>query len=397
MQIISSQIKEFMGNSSFIRKMFETGIELKKQYGAENVYDFSLGNPDLPPPEDVGNALEQVSGQMGQPFALGYMNNAGYPEVRAAVAKKLTEEQEVEITADNVVLTCGAAGAINVFFRAILDPGDEVICPAPYFVEYGFYVSNFGGTLRPVKSKPLTFELDFEALELAFTPKTRAVLINSPNNPTGQIYSRLELEKLSLLMRKYSDLYGRPIYLVSDEPYRFLNYDNLPIPSVFELYPYSVIVSSYSKKLSLAGARIGYFAANPAIPAIAELMGAVIMTNRILGFVNAPAIAQRVLLHSIGNSVDISIYRERRDAMAQVLDNAGIKYSMPRGAFYFFPQSPIPDDKDFVQALLAQRVLAVPGSGFGYPGYFRLAFCTGLNVIKNSGEAFIRAVKSVRD
>lgn len=394
MQIISSQIKDFMGNSSFIRKMFETGIELKKRYGADNVYDFSLGNPDLPPPEDVGSALGLVSGKMSKPFALGYMNNAGYPEVRAAVAKSLSEEQGVKVEADNIVLTCGAAGAINVFFRAILDPGDEVICPAPYFVEYGFYVSNFGGTLRPVKSKPLTFELDFEALEQAFTPKTRAVLINSPNNPSGQIYSRSDLEKLSALLQKYSQIYGRPIYLVSDEPYRFLNYDNLPLPSVFDLYQFSVIVSSYSKKLSLAGARIGYFAANPAIPAIEELMSAVIMTNRILGFVNAPAIAQQVLLHTIGNAVDIAIYRDRRNAMAEVLDAAGIKYALPRGAFYFFPQSPIADDVAFVQVLLAERILAVPGSGFGYPGYFRLAFCTDIQVIRNSRDAFVRAVRS---
>jgi aspartate aminotransferase len=322
------------------------------------------------------------------------MNNAGYPEVRAAVAKSLSEEQGVKVEADNIVLTCGAAGAINVFFRAILDPGDEVICPAPYFVEYGFYVSNFGGTLRPVKSKPLTFELDFEALEQAFTPKTRAVLINSPNNPSGQIYSRSDLEKLSALLQKYSQIYGRPIYLVSDEPYRFLNYDNLPLPSVFDLYQFSVIVSSYSKKLSLAGARIGYFAANPAIPAIEELMSAVIMTNRILGFVNAPAIAQQVLLHTIGNAVDIAIYRDRRNAMAEVLDAAGIKYALPRGAFYFFPQSPIADDVAFVQALLAERILAVPGSGFGYPGYFRLAFCTDIQVIRNSRDAFVRAVRS---
>jgi aspartate aminotransferase len=394
MQIISSQIKDFMGNSSFIRKMFETGIELKKRYGADNVYDFSLGNPDLPPPEDVGSALGLVSGKMNKPFALGYMNNAGYPEVRAAVAKSLSEEQGVKVEADNIVLTCGAAGAINVFFRAILDPGDEVICPAPYFVEYGFYVSNFGGTLRPVKSKPLTFELDFEALEQAFTPKTRAVLINSPNNPSGQIYSRSDLEKLSALLQKYSQIYGRPIYLVSDEPYRFLNYDNLPLPSVFDLYQFSVIVSSYSKKLSLAGARIGYFAANPAIPAIEELMSAVIMTNRILGFVNAPAIAQQVLLHTIGNAVDIAIYRDRRNTMAEVLDAAGIVYALPRGAFYFFPQSPIADDVAFVQALLAERILAVPGSGFGYPGYFRLAFCTDIQVIRNSRDAFVRAVRS---
>ena len=392
MQLISDQIKGFLDKSSWIRKMFEAGIEMKKEFGADNVYDFSLGNPDLPPPEGVGHALFRMSTEMGKPFALGYMNNAGYPAVRKTVAKGLSEEQGMEIPPDNVIMTCGAAGAINVFFRAVLEPGDEVICPAPYFVEYGFYVGNFGGVLRPVKSKPLTFELDFDAIEKAFTPKTRAVLINSPNNPTGQIYSREDLEKLAAIMTRHSERTGRPVFLLSDEPYRFLNYDNVEIPSVFSIYKYSVIASSFSKKLSLAGARIGYLAVNSAIEDPKDLINGAIMTNRILGFVNAPALAQNILQHSIDCTVDIDIYRQRRDAMAAVLDNAGIKYSMPRGAFYFFPQSPVEDDSLFIKALVEEHVLAVPGVGFGYPGYFRLTFCVDIKTIVNSKDAFKRAV-----
>ncbi len=395
MQLISDQIKGFLEKSSWIRRMFEAGIEMKKEFGTANVYDFSLGNPDLPPPEGVGHALFRMSAEMSKPFALGYMNNAGYPEVRKTVARGLSKEQGMDIPPDNVIMTCGAAGAINVFFRAILEPGDEVICPAPYFVEYGFYAGNFGGVLRPVKSKPLTFELDFDAIDKAFTPQTRAVLINSPNNPTGQIYSRADLEKLAAIMTKHSAQAGRPIFLLSDEPYRFLNYDNIEIPSVFSLYKYSVIASSFSKKLSLAGARIGYLAVNPAIEDSKELINGAIMTNRILGFVNAPALAQGILQHSIDCTVDIDIYRQRRDAMAAVLDNAGIKYSMPRGAFYFFPQSPVADDSSFIKTLIEEHVLGVPGAGFGYPGYFRLTFCVDIDTIVNSKDAFKRAVEKL--
>jgi aspartate aminotransferase len=376
--------------------MFEQGIELKKQYGPENVYDFSLGNPDLPPPSEVSEALKEIAAAAGSPFALGYMPNAGYPETRETIAGYLTAEQGMKIPSSNVIVTCGAAGGINTFFRAVLTPGDEVICPAPYFVEYDFYAGNFGGKLCPVKSKPMTFELDLEALDKAFTPNTRAVIVNSPNNPTGQIYSREELEALAEIIRKHSKKNGRVIYLVSDEPYRFLNYDDIAIPSVFDIYEYSVIVGSFSKSLSLAGARIGYLAINPAIEDASELINGTVMTNRILGYVNAPAVAQKILISCIDTQVDVNIYRERRNAMAKVLDNAGIEYSMPRGAFYFFPKSPVEDDGAFIRALVDERVLAVPGTGFGYPGYFRLTFCVGMDAIKNSAEGFKRAVEKFK-
>lgn len=395
MQLVSNNIREAMGGASFIRKMFEVGIELKKQYGADNVYDFSLGNPDAPPPAGAAAGLCKVAETAGEPFALGYMPNAGYPETRGAIAGSLTREQGVDVPLSHVVVTTGAAGAINVLFRAVLEPGDEVVCPAPYFMEYRFYAGNFGGVLKPVQSKDFTFELDVEAIEQALTPQTKAILINSPNNPTGQIYTRAELEALADVMRRHMQKTGKVLYLISDEPYRALNFDGIEIPSLFDIYEYTVIVGSYSKTLSLAGARIGYLAVCPAMPEPMELINGVIMTNRILGFVNAPAIAQKLLTCMIDEQVDLRLYRERRDTMAKVLDHAGIRYNMPKGALYFFPQSPIPDDAEFVNALLKERILAVPGRGFGTPGYFRLAFCVPMSSIEKSAEGFARAVRSL--
>jgi len=396
MQLLSQQIGTALKNSSFIRKMFENGIELKKKFGADNVFDFSLGNPDLPPPASVGDALRKVADCIDKPFITGYMPNAGFAHVRDKVAEFLTREQGVPVSAANVILTCGAAGGINAFFRAVLDPADEVICPAPYFVEYGFYVGNYGGKLVPVKSRPLTFELDLDAIEQAINIKTRAVLIDSPNNPTGVIYKRAELEKLAAIITRKSAEFGRPIYLLSDEPYRFLNYDHVELPSALELYPYSVVIGSFSKSLSLAGERIGYVAVNSAMPGAAELVSGITMTNRILGFVNAPVLAQHILDAVIGAEVDMNIYNERRLAMAAVLDQAGIRYSMPGGAFYFFPQSPLADDVKFCDRLMAHNVLAVPGSGFGYPGYFRLTFCVDCRIIERSASAFKATVDELK-
>ena len=326
MQFLSEEMSGHLKNSSWIRKMFEAGIELRKEFGDENVYDFSLGNPDLPPPAKVKDTLHKIADGILDPFSLGYMPNGGYVEFREALAAKLSKEQGVSIPMSNVIATCGAAGGLNVFFRTVLEKGDKVLVPAPYFMEYNFYTSNFGGKLVPVKSKDFTFELDVEAIKAAITPECRALILNSPNNPTGQIYSRREISELAAVLLAKSEEYGRPIYLISDEPYRFLNYDNMDIPSLFELYPYSVVIGSYSKSLSLAGERIGYIAVNPAIGAdAAPLMGGLIMSNRILGFVNAPALAQKILIDCIDEEVDMNVYLKRRNAMAEVLDRAGIE------------------------------------------------------------------------
>ncbi|MFN2267890.1 MAG: pyridoxal phosphate-dependent aminotransferase [Desulfonatronovibrio sp.] len=391
MTLISKQISTYLEKASWIRKMFEAGAELKKKYGAENVFDFSLGNPDVPPPVEIKQGLLDLAEKSDKPFALGYMPNAGLPVAREKLAEHLSSEQQVSLSPQDVIITCGAAGGINAFFRATLEPGDEVVCPAPFFVEYGFYAENFQGRLIPVKSKPLTFELDIEALEKAMNPKTRVMLINSPNNPTGRIYSEAELTALVDLIKKKSKEYGRPIFLVSDEPYRFLAYDGVKVPSVMAMYDHSIVVSSFSKSLSLAGERVGFIAVHPDMPGKHELLGGVTLTNRILGFVNAPVIGQILMEKAIKAQVDIGVYEKRRKLMAKVLEEAGIKFTMPGGGFYFFPQAPEGDDQAFTEKLFQENVLAVPGTGFGYPGYVRFAFCVPEDVISRSGPALKKA------
>lgn len=390
--MLCSQVEGYLSRSSWIRRMFEAGIELKKKYGSENVYDFSLGNPDLAPPAAVAEGLRELADDACKPFAFGYMPNAGYPQVRQRLAEVIAGEQGTAVTADQVVVTCGAAGGINALFRAVLEPGDEVLCPAPYFVEYGFYTENYRGVLKAVPSKPLTFELDIKALAAAITERTRCVLVNSPNNPTGRIYTLDELASLADVLRQASARTGRPILLISDEPYRFLAYDGADVPAIFPVYEHSVVVSSFSKNLALAGERVGYVAVNPAMPEAGKLVAGVILTNRILGFVNAPAVGQKLLAKALGHQVDASIYASRRDAMAEVLREAGFAFSMPQGAFYFFPRIPKgSDDTAFVNELMQEQILAVPGSGFGYPGYFRLAFCVDESTIRGAGPGFARA------
>lgn len=391
--VVTPQIEEFIRTQSWIRRMFEAALELKRKVGDDNVYDFSLGNPDVPAPAEVGRALREISALASRPLAFGYVPNAGAPGVRAALARKVAAEQQCDVQAGHVVLTCGAAGALNVLFRAVLEPGDEVVCPAPYFVEYGFYAGNFGGVLKPVPARPLSFELDLDALAAAIGPRTRAVLINSPNNPTGQLYSREELERLAAILADGTRRHGRPIFLISDEPYRFLTYDGLPVPPVLPLYPYTVVVSSFSKSLSLAGVRLGYVAANPGMPDVQTLVGALTLTNRILGFVNAPVIAQYIVERTLDAGVDIRIYDERRHAMARMLRDAGVAFTMPKGAFYFFPQVPGGlDDQAFVDRLLEHNIIAVPGTGFGAPGYFRLTYCVDRRIIEAAAPHFRAAV-----
>lgn len=395
--VLNTQVTGYLSKASWIRRMFEAGIELKKKYGPEHVYDFSLGNPDLAPPPIVAQTLHELADAAQQPFAFGYMPNAGYPEVRERLAEIVADEQGVACTARTVLLTCGAAGGINALFRAVLEPGDEVLCPAPYFVEYGFYVENHGGVLRSVPARPLTFELDLHALARSITSRTRCVLINSPNNPTGRVYSKTELTALADILREASARTGRPILLVSDEPYRFLTYDTTEVPGIFPLYEHAVVISSFSKNLALAGERVGYVAINPAMPEADTLMAGLILTNRILGFVNAPAVGQKLLAKALGHAVDAHIYAQRRDAMAEVLRQADIEFSLPQGAFYFFPRIPVgTEDTVFVNQLMEEQILAVPGSGFGYPGYFRLAFCVDERIIRAAGPGFARAAAKAR-
>lgn len=395
MQVISSAIQKQMESASWIRRMFEKGMELKKQFGADKVFDFSLGNPDIPPPARAREALLNITENAVKPMGLGYCPNAGLPVFREALASWLTKQQQVQLAGSNIVVTCGAAGALTSFFRAVIEPGDEVMCPAPYFVEYGAYCGHFGGVLKPVPSLPPSFQPDLEAMEAAVTEKTRAIIINSPNNPTGCVYSQETLTKLGQLVDRVNAMRERPVFLISDEPYRFLAYDGVTIPPVLPVTPFAVVMGSFSKSLSLAGERVGYVVVNPAMPDAELLVNAVTMTNRTLGFVNAPIIGQRLAMELLNEGVDLSIYDRRRKAMAKVLTDAGIAFTMPQGAFYFFPQAPGGDDHAFVQALLQYNVLAVPGRGFGFPGYFRLSFSVEDHVIAGSAEGFKAAVQNL--
>jgi len=397
MRIIARGVQAQMANASWIRKMFEKGAELKKQFGAENVCDFSLGNPDIPPPPHARDVLLSLAESAVQPLGLGYCPNAGLPAFREALAAFLSAQQQVPVQAAHVVVTCGAAGALTSFFRAVLEPGDEVMCPAPYFVEYGAYCGHFGGVLKPVPALTPDFQPDLAAMEAAITDATRVILINSPNNPTGCIYSQVTLARLAALVDRVNATRERALFLVSDEPYRFLAYDGAVVPPILPLSPFTLVLGSFSKSLSLAGERIGYIVANPAMPDVALLMNAVTMTNRTLGFVNAPVLGQRLAMALLNEGVDLSIYDRRRQAMARVLADAGIRFAMPQGAFYFFPEAPGGDDQAFVQALLKQNVLAVPGSGFGFPGFFRLSFSVDEAVIAKSAAGFKAAVAECRN
>ncbi|MGD8256847.1 MAG: pyridoxal phosphate-dependent aminotransferase [Desulfobacterales bacterium] len=390
---ISKKIKNIIAGASFIRKMFEEGAELKAKFGPENVYDFSLGNPNVPPPEKFHEILRETVSTCG----LGdhcYMPNTGYPMVCGSVAEYLSQEQQVPVTDKDVLMTCGASGALNVALKAILDPGDEVLTPIPCFVEYKFYADNHGGTLKTVSSTA-DFRLDLDAISAAITEKTKAVLINSPNNPTGQVYSEESLKGLGQLLEKKGKEFKRTIYLLSDEPYRKIVYDGVTVPSIFTSYKESILGTSYSKDISIPGERIGFVAVNPAATYRKELLGAMTVANRILGFVNAPALMQRVVACMQGMSVDISEYTRKRDMLCDNLSSYGYDFVKPSGTFYLFPRSPIPDDVEFVDVLKEERILVVPGSGFDGPGHFRIAFCVEDETIKNSLPGFKRAIEKL--
>ena len=396
MQTVTTQIKNSMASSSWIRKMFEKGLELKKEFGEDAVCDFSLGNPDVPPPAATKAALEKLASDAVKPLGLGYCPNAGIPSVRAVMAEALSRQQETTVEAKDVVMTVGAAGALVSFFRAVIEPGDEVITPAPYFVEYGAYCGHFGGVLKPVPSIPPTFRPDVAAIERAITPKTRAIIVNSPNNPTGCIYSTDDLRAIAAIVDKVNETRERPLFLLSDEPYRAFAYDGAKVPAMLPLSKFACVLGSFSKTLSLAGERIGYFVANPAMPDQASLVAAVTLTNRTLGFVNAPVIGQRLAASLINETVDLEIYDRRRKLMAKVLSDAGVEFEMPKGAFYFFVKSPVPDDSVFVDALLKEKILVVPGKGFGFGGYVRLSCSVDEKIIQRSAAGFKRAMESFK-
>lgn len=391
---IARKIETFIEKSSWIRKMFEEGARLKALHGADKVFDFSLGNPNVPPPSRFNEVLQEAAAAF-ESLPHGYMPNTGYPEVRQSVAEYLSEEQGVSMSASEVVMTVGAAGALNVIFKAVLDPGDEVLTPVPCFVEYGFYADNHGGTLQTVPTRA-DFTLDLEAIDAAVGSRTKVVLINSPNNPTGQIYSEDSLAALGALLRQKSRELNRTIYLVSDEPYRKIVFDGAAVPSIFNSYENSMIATSYSKELSLAGERIGFAAVSPALQSKQSLLDALALTNRILGFVNAPALMQRVVAGLQGVTVDISEYKRKRDLLCDGLSDAGYDFVKSPGTFYLFPRCPISDDVQFVKALQEELILTVPGSGFYGPGHFRISFCVEDQTITDAMPGFKRVMDKYR-
>jgi aspartate aminotransferase len=390
---VAERIKGFIERSSWIREMFEAGNKLKAEIGPDKVYDFSLGNPDLEPPARFTEVLRELVNS-DAPGTHAYMANAGWPDVRASVAEYAGSEYGVKLTGDDIIMTCGAGGALNVALKTVLNPGDEVIVPRPYFVEYNFYVDNHNGVIKLVDTNP-DFTLNLDNIAAAATSKTRAVLINSPNNPTGVVYPEANLKELSGLLEKMSAKAGRPVVLISDEPYRKIVYDGLTVPSVFTHYQYVLCLTSYSKDLSLPGERIGFLAVHPDVPDKKTLIAGLVLNNRILGYVNAPALMQRAVARLQGVSVDINVYRRRRDLFVKGLKEAGYELTVPQGAFYLFPRTPIPDDVAFIRELQKENILGVPGSGFGGPGHFRLTYCVPETVIEKSLPGFKRAREKV--
>ncbi len=386
---ISEKMQLFATKSSWIRKMFEKGASMKATYGAANVCDFSLGNPDVPPPHQFDEVIQEIVRDT-TPGVHGYMPNGGYPWVRQAIAVRMSAEQEIGVSHGDMLMTCGAAGGLNIVMKALLNPGDEVIILAPYFVDYGNYIDNHGGVSKIVNTDE-DFNLDLPAIEAAITAKTKAILINSPNNPTGQIYPADTLWALGELLTLAGDRLDNTIYLVADEPYRKIVFDGHQVPSIFTAYKNSIVVSSYSKDLSLPGERIGYLAVHPQIEDKTALLDALTLANRILGFINAPALMQRVVAELQDASVDTTIYARRKELICRILSDAGFAFTPPKGAFYVFPKTPIADDVKFVSLLLEEKILTVPGVGFGAPGHMRIAFCVDEEVIARSAAGFKRA------
>lgn len=379
---IALGVREAMERASWIRKMFEQGLELKKKHGEENVYDFTLGNPVIEPPARLSEALRRL---VARPEAgmHRYMPNSGYPEVREAIADAISKQQKVHVQKKHVTMTVGAASALNVCLKAILNPGDEVIIFAPYFPEYNFYVKNQGGAVHVVETDT-SFQLDIEQIEEALNEKTKALILNSPNNPTGVIYSEDSLIKLAEMLHEHKRRYGKTVFVLSDEPYRKIVYSDNPPPAPLRLFDDVIMCTSHAKDLAIPGERIGYAVIGPRCEDVEGLADAMAFCIRTLGYVNAPALMQRLVKDLQFEQVDMKEYRLNRDLFLKGLLAAGYHCVVPEGAFYLFPRCPIEDDVAFVGRLAERRVLAVPGSGFGRKGHFRVAYCCETRTIKKA-------------
>jgi len=386
--MISNKMKNLVANSSIIRAMFEEGKRLSAIYGEENVFDYSLGNPNVEPPENIKNEINKILNETPSKLVHGYMNNSGYEDVRSKIAQFINKEHNVDINSSNIVMTCGAAGGLNILLKTLLNPEDEVIVFAPFFGEYRNYVNNFDGKLVVVSTDISTFEPDMQVLKDKINNKTKVIIINSPNNPTGIVYSEKVIQDLAKLLREKEEELGTSIYLISDEPYREIVYDNAFVPYILKYYKNSFIGYSYSKSLSLPGERIGYVVANNNMDSFEDIMSSLNVANRILGFVNAPSLFQRVIANCLEAKVDVSIYESNRDILYNHLTKIGFKCVKPQGAFYLFVKTPIADDKKFCEEAKQFNLLLVPGSAFECPGHVRLAYCISYEKIQNSLSAF---------
>ena len=380
-----------MESSSWIRKMFEEGIRLKKEFGEDNVFDLSLGNPVMEPPRELIDKLK-ANIEDEKPGTHRYMPNSGFPDTRRAIANSLKAECGIPFNENHIVMVCGAAGGLNITLKTLLDPDDEVIIFAPFFVEYVFYADNHGGKTVTVPTLN-DFTADFKAFQKAINNKTKAVIINSPNNPTGVVYPRKTFEEMANILRKKSQEIGHPIYLISDDPYKKIVFDGVEAPNICEFYKNSVYITSHSKDLAVPGERIGFVALHPECENASQVMEGLVFCNRVLGFVNAPALMQRTIMDLQSVQIDVEQYKNKRDFLLKELTKIGYKIVKPQGAFYMFPESPLKDDTEFCKLLASKKVLTVPGKGFGQPGYFRLSYCFPDFVLEGSISGFEAAFK----
>jgi aspartate aminotransferase len=385
---IAEHLVKDLENASYVRKMFEQGEELKKLYGADKVFDFSLGNPEVEPPVSVRESFVRNAAD-ASPGGHRYMNNAGYMHVREKIAELISRQYGAPVKPGHIVMTVGAAGGMNIALKTLLNPGDEVIAFAPYFKEYDFYVKNHGGRIVPVKTDSETFLPDPAALEAAVNERTKAVIINSPNNPTGVVYGDADFQAVADTLRLCEKRFGTDIYVISDEPYIKILYDGVEAPHVFRFFKNVIIINSYSKSLALAGERIGYAAVGPDTAGADAVAAGMVFCNRVLGFVNAPAFLQKVVADNLDASVDIAVYEEKRIAVCSIMDEAGFEYPVPKGAFYLFPKILGNDEEEFKNRAIKHNILIVPGTGFGWPGRFRLAYCVATETILRSRDAFM--------
>ena len=391
--MISEKMKKLLKGNSVIREMFEEGKRLKNIYGEENVFDFSLGNPNLPPPEEVKNAIIELVEKEEPTFLHGYMSNAGFEDVREKIANSINNKFGTKFNFENIIMTVGAASGLNIVFKAILNPEDEVIVFAPYFSEYNNYIENYNGIVKVISPNLNNFEPNLNELKEKISNKTKAVLINTPNNPTGVVYSESTIKEISKILKEKEQEFGKQIFLISDEPYRELVYDNKEVPYITKYYKDTIVVYSYSKSLSLPGERIGYVVVPNEIDDSKELAEAITIANRIIGCVNAPSLIQRVIPYCLNAKVDTDAYKKNRDLLYSIIRENKFECVKPEGAFYLFVKTPIEDDKEFCSIAKKYNILVVPGSSFACPGYVRIAYCTSYDMIERSRKAFEKLAK----